>query len=266
MADGLLPEEDQDPRSVDGLFATTLEGEYDDEEPWEAVHLLRRQNTQEVFDAAIVRCESADPKTRARAIDVLAQLGAGEPDERRPFLAGCVDRAIAALGDSDPLVVHSAAWALAHLKTDAAVTALLPLKGHDDPDIRHAVALGMVVNRPDVVQVLLELMRDADDNVRDWATFGLALMPECDSAEIRAALRERLHDPFPAARAEAVLALASRRDRAGLELLLRKLESGDAWNCDETTACELLDLPLSPEPPVDQLCAGIRALLAGTEP
>jgi len=60
---------------VDELFSKTLVGGYDDDEPWEAVALLRRIGTREVFDRAADWCLSENPRQRAVGFDVLAQLG-----------------------------------------------------------------------------------------------------------------------------------------------------------------------------------------------
>ena len=107
-----------DPRTTAELFAATLEGEYDDQAPWDAVAALRLRATPEVFELATRSCQSENPKARARGLDVLAQLGAGKPDSERPYLQDCVSTAIFHVKDEDVLVARSAAYALAHLKTE----------------------------------------------------------------------------------------------------------------------------------------------------
>jgi hypothetical protein len=113
-----------DPRTVEELFAAALQGDYEDEAVRDAVGILRRKGTPEVFNLAKKYCLSDDPKARARGLDVLGQLGAGKPDSERPYLDECVSMAIAGLKDDDLEVVDSAAWALAHLRGDSAVSAL----------------------------------------------------------------------------------------------------------------------------------------------
>lgn len=61
--------------SIDELFASTLEGDYDDDAPWEAIRALRKLGTRDVFEIAAAWCKSDDPLKRARGIDVLSQLG-----------------------------------------------------------------------------------------------------------------------------------------------------------------------------------------------
>ena len=250
----------EDPRSTAELFAATLEGDYEDDAPWQAVAVLRLRGTMEVLVAAAEYTRSADPKARARGLDVLAQLGAGKADSERPPLNRCVSIAIESLKDSNPLVVHSAAWALAHLGTDDAAAALLRRKGHSDPGVRWAVAYGMATRKgTEPITTLIELMADSDENVRDWATFGLGSISTADSPEIRTALRERLADPFEPARSEAVWGLALRKDPAGLRMLVERLESKTCQSGDETAAAEILNVEY--DTPVEKLRAGLRELI-----
>jgi HEAT repeat protein len=198
------------------LFTSTLQGDYDDDEAWEAVGILRLRNTEEVFRTAVKYCSSEILKERARGLDVLAQLGTGKPLSERPWFEDCVSIAIRHLNDEDPLVVHSAAWGLAHLRDDRAISALLEMSRNPDSGVRKAVALGLAgCERPDAIQTLINLMEDDDGEVRDWATFGLGELCDADSPEIREALRKRTEDPYEDARQEAIWGLARRRDRSG---------------------------------------------------
>lgn len=182
------------------LFLASFEGNYDDEAPWEAVRILRRRNTEEVFQLASGYCRSETPKHRARALDVLAQLGAGMPLTERPHFSESVSIALMHLGDEDSLVVNSAAWALAHLGDERAVAALIEMRNCPDAGVRWAVARGVAGSeRPEAINTLIELMDDSNDDVRNWATFGLGAMftekdatgrlGRMDSGEIREALR-----------------------------------------------------------------------------
>jgi len=78
-------------------------------------------------------------------------------------------------------------------------------------------------------------MEDTDDDVRDWATFGLGVSTG-DSPQIREAFRRSLNDTFLDVRQEAIWGLARRKDPEGLLLLLEQLEAhvwaaGDEWAC-----------------------------------
>jgi HEAT repeat protein len=242
------------------LFRASLLGGHEDEAAWDAVRALRRRGTGEVFQLAVRYCQSALPLERARGLDVLGQLGAGKPPSERPYFDERVAIAIEHLRDEDALVVNSAAWALSHLAGDAAISALIEMRGNSDPDVRWAVAHGMQGSqREDAIATLMELMNDANDKVRDWATFELGTQCPMDSPEIRDALRKRLNDSFQEARDEAVWGLAQHKDPQGLKMLIDRL-SADEWIAgDEYAAAFALNVPL--DTPPEDLLAGLQKFL-----
>lgn len=256
-------------KTTEELFAAALEGEDDDEAPWEAVSVLRLRGTPEVFEVAKRYCQLKNPKARARGLNVLAQLGAGKSDAERPFMAESVSIAIDHLGDADSLVVSSAAWALSHLGTESAVAALIGLRNHPDPEVRQAVACCIELRRhPEAVPILTALMEDENEVVRDWATFSVGsceyveagVWRYLDLPDIRTALHKRLQDTYEDARREAIWGLAKRKDPLGLRLLLEHLNSESWWSGDEDAAEETLGLKSGT--PVEKLCEGLRRLLS----
>jgi HEAT repeat protein len=74
------------------------------------------------------------------------------------------------------------------------------------------------------VHTLIELSRDQDELVRDWATFGLGSQIETDTAPIREALFARLSDADEIVRGEALVGLARRRDERAIEPLIQELQ------------------------------------------
>src|SRR5687768_18575105 len=68
-------------------------------------------------------------------------------------------------------------------------------------------------------------MSDADEDVRNWATFGLGSMIDDDSPQIREALLARISDAHDETRGEALVGLALRQDPRVLEPLLRALRA-----------------------------------------
>jgi HEAT repeat protein len=237
-----------------------LEGIYDDDAPWYAVRILRLRGTSEIFELAKKYSESENEIACARALDVLAQLGAGKPDSERPYVDESISIALQHLEDRRALVVHSAAFALAHLRGDTAISALIDLKHHPDPDVRLAVATGMGgCEQPKAIETIIHLMGDEDDDVRDWATFGLGSLCTQDSQEIRAALRKRLEDPFEDARNEALWGLAQRKDPSSVRSLLERLQSEQWKSGDEVAAQETLGIFGNTS--VEQLREGLQELL-----
>jgi hypothetical protein len=255
-------------KSTEELFLLTLDGDYDDDSPREAVHVLQGRATPEVFESAKCYCLSENPKARARGLDVLAQLGAGRPDADRPFISESVSIAADHLRDPDTEIVRCAAWALSHLGTQQAVSSLIAFRNHSESEVRQAIACCIALrDHPKAVNVLVELMDDVNEVVRDWATFSLGSevigedgsMEYRDSDEIRAALRKRLDDSYEDARREAIWGLAYRRDPQGLQLLLEHLQSEKWWSGDENAAEEILGLPANTS--IAELCDGLRQLL-----
>ncbi len=69
---------------------------------------------------------------------------------------------------------------------------------------------------------LRELSTDPDDDVRDWATFGLGPSEATDVATVEA-LFARTDDPHYDTRCEAILGLAMRHDPRARALVEREL-------------------------------------------
>lgn len=215
---------------IEELFAETLKGEYDDEAPWHAVHALRQIGSREVFDRAAAWCRSDEPLQRARGAEVLAQLGctSDHPENNFPEESFNV---VAALAESEKRIqpLSSAIHALGHIGDPRAIPLLVRYGTHPESEIRFAVACacGSFGNEPAVVAVLLELMRDADEDVRDWATFGLGTLGTVDTPEIRDAFAERLNDSSADVVDEALAGLAQRRDPRAVPLILERLRQPD---------------------------------------
>lgn len=224
------------PPEIEALFAQTLVGAYDDEEPWKAVHKLRLSGSREVFDRAAAWCESDDLLKRARAADVLCQL-------QRPALPkSSVEQAewlyrdesyslVTRMLENEPehLVLASAIFALGHLGNDKAVPLILRYLNHADENVRFAVAcaLSSFPNESESVVGLLKLTRDTDADVRDWAVFGLGVLGDTDSPEIREALLRCLNEANEDVREEAAVGLGKRQDQRVIPILETVLDELD---------------------------------------
>jgi HEAT repeat protein len=229
--------------NVDELFARMLTGNYDDELPWEAVHTLRRLGSGEVFKRAAEWCLSDDPLKRARGADVLAQIGrtADKPvnnflDESFSILSAMLE------SEQTPLPLLAAVHALGHIGNPLAIPLVVARSLHPDVDVRFAVAcaLGTFANDVHAKDALLVLMRDADEDVRDWATFGLGVLGDLDSHEIRDALLQRINDPCRDVREESLVGLAKRKDQRALKALIAALNQPEVSNAVLEAAAEFL--------------------------
>jgi HEAT repeat protein len=243
---------------VEALFARTLLGDYEDEDAWEAVCSLRSDGSREIFERAEEWCASGDPVKRARGGAILCQLRrAPAPgvewnpgntewmfrDESYALITKMLEH------EQDPLVLDSAVAALGHLHNAGAIPLILRYQDHPDRNVRFSVtcALGDFPNDPQSVRGLLKLTSDADEDVRDWAVFGLGVQGEIDSPEIRETLLRCLDDPNEDVRQGAVGGLGKRQDQRVVPKLLTMLDEPRLapWAAEAPAAL----LGLEKEPP-----------------
>jgi HEAT repeat protein len=206
-----------------------LREEPDSHERWEHVVALHTRGDDESFVAAAELLDSPDPDRRALAADILAQLGAvpGVPVEQRPLAGPAFGLLLQRIGEEQHAgVLQSIALAFGHLADPRGIPALHRLRNHPDEDVRHAVVVGLLGQDDDLaIETLVELSRDADADVRDWATFGLGTQVERDDARIRDTLVARLDDPDDDTRGEALRGLGVRGDQRAIPRLLAELDS-----------------------------------------
>ena len=191
-------------------------------------------------------CNSGDGRKQLSGVDILAQIGktfehpvTSYADESYPVIKALL------LGNPSTDLKSSGIAALSHLENPAAIPLICSFCGDPDAEIRYSVASALgfpFANDPLAIEALLELMRDEDEDVRDWTTFSLGVQGDADSPEIREALVERLGDTFPDAREEAVEALAKRKDLRVLPALKELLQGETMSSCAEEAAYHLLEL------------------------
>jgi HEAT repeat protein len=232
------------PEQLDEIFTQTLTGDYGDELPWKAVHTLRIIGTRQVFERAAEWCVSESPLKRARGTDVLAQIGrtSEHPYNNFPDESFLIVSKLA-LRESDPLPLLSAIYALGHIGSPLGLPLMIQNRTHESPDVRLAVAcaLGKFADDPSAVQALTAMMQDADEDVRDWATFGLGVLGDADSSEIRDALSKRITDANRDVREEAILALSKRKVLRALPALIAELNQPNISDRLKNAAELLLD-------------------------
>lgn len=215
---------------IESLFARTLQGGYDDDVPWDAVFTLRRMGTRDVFQYAASWIESTDPLKRARGLDVLAQLGKTAEHRCNTFPQESYDLVVMAMEkEREFLPLRSAIAALGHLDDPRAVPLVAAFASDPRAEIRFSVAcaLGSYPNDLLSVKTLLALTEDDDSDVRDWATFGVGVLGDQDSDEVRDSLYRRLGDSDLDTVEEAVVGLAKRHDLRVLPKLIALLTESD---------------------------------------
>ena len=193
--------------------------EEDDEAYWAAVEGLRKEGPSEAW--RLVAPLALDPRPEVRAL---------VPDVMRYFSPHPLrDEVVARLAtmletERGPIVLRSIALAFVDLRHPRAAELLPPLLESADPRVRRAAVHGLLsVPNATPTDCFVRASRDEDDDVRNWATFGLrVLMGEVDdldardTPEIRDALVARLDDEvaeaMPAPEADPALAGAALAD------------------------------------------------------
>lgn len=189
-----------------------------------SLSVVHYRGGREELDLGLEYARSADPLDRVVGADVLSQLGWSD----RVFLDESVEALTALLEDPDPSVVEAAAFGLGHRSDERAVPFLVRLAGHECARIREGIVFGLLgLEVPDAINTLIRMSEDPDEEVRDWATFGLGTQIEADTPEIREALYLRLSDDDGETRGEALIGLAKRRDPRVEAALLKEWEEGE---------------------------------------
>lgn len=235
-----------DPRPTVELIRLALDHKADDYDDvgWNAVVILHYRATREVLEAAQKLCMSLIAKERVLGADILGQLGVRErafPEESVTVLLDMLNE------ERDPDVLCSVGVALGHQRDPRAIEPLCKLKNHPDDRVRFGVVIGLLTYEDSVpVETLVELSRDSDLDVRNWATFGLGSQISADSPGIRQALVDRLIDRDPEVRGEALLGLARRKDQKVLRPLIEELASEKVLDLAVEAAVELASPELEP--------------------
>jgi HEAT repeat protein len=211
---------------IEALFAQTLLSDYDDDAPWQAVTRLNMIGTQEVFDRAARWLLSVNWNERARGADVLSQLDSGRDPKRFSVHSYPLIETLLKT-ETEPHVVASSIRALGWFHNPDSIDLIIKFFDNEEIVVRSAVAgaLGWFADDPRSIDVLLQLMRDRDDGVREVAAFNLGIQGSGDSVAIRTAFVEQLSDSYEYVRLDAIASLAKRKDRRVLNALLKELDT-----------------------------------------
>jgi HEAT repeat protein len=232
-----------DPRSVDELITFILSCP-DEDVGWDAVQALQWRGSREALDLAFGLCRSLCTIERRTGADILGQLGIPNgafAEERVRILLMMLEK------EEDHDVLQAILVALHHLGRPEAVVPAARFRHHVDPDVRHAAVLALMGHEDsEALCGLVELTKDPEVHVRDWATFALGSRSEVDTPELREALVERLADGDGDTRAEALVGLARRGDRRMLPALRKELASDSVGRLAVEAAALIGDPALHP--------------------
>lgn len=204
--------------------------EDDEDARWQIVNELHRRGGKGELELARGLLEGGEPE-QVLACDILGQLGFAQRElgvaPLGPDAAQLIGRA---LTSSSPAVQQAAASAAGHLKWETLFERVIALAGSDDSEVRQAVAFALSGREDDAsVHALIRLSEDADDDVRNWATFGLGTQSDRRDELVCDALARRIDDAHDETRGEAWSGLAVKSDARAFEPVLRSLESDELW-------------------------------------
>ena len=119
----------------------------------------------------------------------------------------------------------------------------MPLIHRTETHVRRAVVSGLTgLDDSRAIDGLIRLSRDCDDDIRNWAAFGLGAISDVDTPEIRDALAALLNEEDAEIRGEALIGLSKRQDARALPALIKEL-NGPFYGSWCLEAAELLRDP-----------------------
>lgn len=209
---------------------------------YEKVWELQQLGSDEVFQACKILCSTGDDVERSLGADILGQLGGG--GDKSPFRDKSIPILSKLLQVDDPGVLNSVIVALSHLNAENTLIVHRHLAKHPTPNVRLSMASALgSIDSDKAIRVLIRLSRDQDDDVRNWATFGLGQLCKRNTKAIRQALLERIDDPDEDARFEAFIGMERRQMPEVIPAMIRDLNQGN----DCAAAIEAAAQVASPE-------------------
>ena len=208
-------------REVGTLIAYADGVPRDDDVLFDRTDALARLNPAMALEIGQVLLSSANPDRREIAVNLIGAAALIDLTLRDVALSSL--RPI--LGDPRVGPLSAVIVQLGHLDDTRSRDEILAHAGHADSAVRHAVACALpsVGLNEAALTVLRELMLDDDDDVRDWATFGLAALSGADDEATRNALFDCVEDDVYEIRMEAIVGLARRQDERVRPYLMREL-------------------------------------------
>lgn len=208
---------------------TRLLSNKSNENYWNYISELRKRKSKDIFEKSILLIESEIAKERIIGIDVLAQFG--YPRLHKNIILKKFFHLLK--NETDKYAISSLFYGIGHNNenlTDKQIELICSFKKHKSNRIRYSLAFALLTKQePNAIQTLIELSKDRDSEIRDWATFGLGTQIEIDNEDIRDALWKRINDKYEATRFEAIFGLAKRKDKRIKEILITELENIDEF-------------------------------------
>jgi HEAT repeat protein len=234
-------------RQLDVRIEAAL-GTYDEDCRWDLIGGILDECPDDVQEECAKLLTDRVDRGRTLGADILGRLAGIEPNKR-----GDIEAALLAALEVEkaPTSTASIVAALGHVGDPETLGRIYPFSMHPNAEVRLAVAFAVATVSPaplapEARMTLIRLSQDCDDEVRDWATFGLGTLSDVDGPDVRAALLARAEDIHHEARAEALFGLAVRRDPRAVPHLIRALQSPHVGGLEVDAAAAAGDPRLLP--------------------
>lgn len=196
---------------------------------WNYVSELRKRKSEEIFKKSVLFTKSDSLKERILGVNILAQFGF--PRLHKKEIINILFKLLKE--ETDKGILSSILYGISHNNEKLnikQIDLLCSFKTHKSVIVRHSLVSALcTVEKEKAIDTLIELSKDKDSDIRDWATFGLGSQLETDNDKIRTALWNRVSDKEEGAKFEAISGLAQRKDKRIKEVLKTELENIDEY-------------------------------------
>lgn len=221
-----------DPRTSEELVQALLRCKsYKDHHEFLSVILPRGGKKEFALGAELLKAKEA--KKVIIGARILGELGYFKKPfelERRVLLEEALKQ------EKRVSVINGIIFALGHLGAEPSLSVLISYLNHTSTWVRYPLAHALgAINHPLAVEGLLKLAKDEDQDVRDWATFGLHLgiedtpNPVLPEARLKV-FKDGLKDPFFEVVFESISGLIAMKDPYGFQFLVDKLKEPDVFS------------------------------------
>lgn len=190
---------------------------------WNFITELRRRKDNDIFEKSVELTKSEILKEKIIGINILAQFGF--PRLHLKVILKIYFDLLKT--ETDKNVISSILYGIGHNNenlTEKQIDTIRAYKNHKNVTVRYALVNAILaIDKTKTIDILIELSKDKDSDIRDWATFGLGTQIETDTQIIREALWERINDTDNITRFEAIVGLAKRKDANIKEILKKEL-------------------------------------------
>ncbi|UUF16921.1 MULTISPECIES: HEAT repeat domain-containing protein [Flavobacterium] len=190
---------------------------------WKFISELRKRKQGGVFEKSIELTKSEIVREKIIGINILAQFGYPRLHSKE-ILKRYFDLLKA---ETDKNIISSILYGIGHNNdnlTENQINIICDYKNHRSVNVRYSLVYALLsIDKMKPIETLIELTKDKDSDIRNWATFGIGTQIETNNTTIRDALWERVSDEDKITRFEAIVGLAKRKEENIREILKSEL-------------------------------------------